>query len=68
MIRRVMDVYEDEDAYIPDKISVDPGPMPSNLYKIGFWRSIYRIVFPPSEPILHQIEMMSKSDHKSKYE
>jgi len=44
-----------EHSGVPDMITIHPGPLPFNPYKIGFFRSLYFIVFPKSTAALQEL-------------
>eukprot|EP01031_Cornospumella_fuschlensis_P027059 gene27060-32695_t len=41
---------------MPDLLEEDPGEKPRNIYDVGFFKNMWRIVFPPALPKLRELE------------
>ena len=62
-IRSIIDDSDEEG--VPDVLPLHPGPLPMNLYKIGFWKSVHRIFYPISMELERQtIQKMEKEQEE----
>ena len=55
-------VEQDE---IPYYLVVDPGERPKNTYNKGFLKNLYRVLFPPSEPLLRNLAREEREKAKN---
>ena len=55
-------VEQDE---IPYFLVVDPGERPKNTYNKGFLKNLYRLLFPPSEPLLRDLAKRQREEART---